>query len=58
MNLNDDSDQEIGDDAKEDTVESTISSNIKADDLDHQQEVHRLGLVHWDKSLRTQGFHC
>jgi hypothetical protein len=53
MNLNDDTDQEIGDVAKEDTVESTILSNIQADNLDHQQEVPRLGLVHWDKSLPT-----
>jgi len=41
---------EIG---SEDTEESTLSSNIKEDDLHHQQEVLLLGQVHRDRSLQT-----
>jgi len=46
-------DQEIGDGDSEDTGESTLSSHIEDDDLEHQQEVLHLGQEHWDKSLRT-----
>jgi len=53
MNQDDETDQEIGDDGSEDTGESTLSSDIEADDLDHQQEVLYLGQARRDKSLRT-----
>jgi hypothetical protein len=47
------SDQQISDDDSEDTGESTISSEIEQDDLDHQQEVLHLGQACRDKELRT-----
>jgi len=53
MYQDDETDQEIGDDDSEDTGESTLSSDIEGDDLDHQQEVLHLGQVRRDKSLRT-----
>jgi len=53
MNRDDATDQEIGDDESEYTGESTLSSDIEADDLDHQQEVLHLGQARQDKSLRT-----
>ena len=52
-----DTDQDIGDGKSEgeseDTGESTLSSDIEEDDLDHQQEVELLGQARRDKSLRT-----
>jgi len=39
----DDTDQELSDDQSEDPGESTISSDIEEDDLDHQQVVLHLG---------------
>jgi len=53
MNQDDKTDQEISDDDSEDTGESTLSSNIQEDDLDHQQEVLHLSQGRWDKSLHT-----
>jgi hypothetical protein len=53
MNLDDDTDQDISDIESKDTGESTLSSNIKEDDLDHQLEVLLLGQPGRDKSLRT-----
>jgi len=53
MNQDDETDQEIGDDDREDAGVCTLSSNIEEDDLDHQQEFLRLGQVHREKSLRT-----
>ena len=53
MNQDDETDQEIGDDESEDTGESTLSSDIEEDDLNHQQEVLHLGQARRDKSLRT-----
>ena len=49
----DKTDQEISDDDSEDTGESILSSNIKEDDLDHQEEVLHLGQAPQGKSLRT-----
>jgi hypothetical protein len=49
MNQDDETDQEIGDDESEDTGESTLSSNIEEDALDHQQEVLHLGQARRDK---------
>jgi len=49
----DDTDQELSDDESEYPGESTLLSDIKEDDLDHQQEVLLLGQAHRDKSLRT-----
>jgi len=55
MKQGDDTDQDIGDGESEgeseDTGESTSSSDIKEDDLDHQQEVLLLGQACRDKSL-------
>jgi hypothetical protein len=53
MNHHDKTNQEIGDDDSEDTGESTISSNIKEDGLDYQQDVLHLGQACRDKSFRT-----
>jgi len=53
MNQDDATNQEIGEDDSEDTGESTLSSDIEEDDLDHQPEVHNLGQACRDKSLRT-----
>ena len=53
MNLDDKTDQEFGDDDCDDTGESTLLSDIKEDDLDHQQEVLQLCQARWDKSLCT-----
>ena len=50
MYQDDETDQEIHDDDSEHTGESTISSNIEEDDLNHQQQVHHLGQVRRDKS--------
>jgi hypothetical protein len=52
MNLDDETDQKIGDDESEDTGESTVSSDIEANDLDHQHEVLHLGQACRDKSLQ------
>jgi len=38
LKQDDDTDQEISDDESEDPGESTLSSGIKEDNLDHQQE--------------------
>jgi hypothetical protein len=47
----------IGDDGSEgeseDTGETTLSSDIKEDDLDHQQQALVLGQARRDKSSRT-----
>jgi len=48
-----DTDQQLSHDKGEDPGESTISSDIDEDNLDHQQEVLLPGQAHWDKSLRT-----
>jgi len=53
MNQDDETDQEIGEDDSGDTGQSTGSSDIEEDDLDHQPEVLYLGQAHRDKSLRT-----
>ena len=53
LNQNDDTDQQIGDDDSEDTRESTLPSDIKEDNLDHQQEVLHLGQARREKSLCT-----
>jgi len=53
MNQDDETDQEIGEDDSDDTGESTLSSDIEEDDLDHQPEVLHLGQARQDKSLRT-----
>jgi len=53
MNQDDETDQEIGADDSEDTGESTLSSDIEEDDLDHQLEVLHLGQARRDKSLHT-----
>jgi hypothetical protein len=52
-NQDDKTNQQVGDDHSEDTRESTSSSDIIEDDLDHGQKVLDLGQVHWNKSLRT-----
>jgi len=51
MNQDDETDQEIGDDDSEDTIESPVSSDIEEDNLDHQQEILHLGQACLDKSL-------
>jgi len=53
MYQDDETGQEIGDDDSEATRESTLSSDIEADDLDLQHEVLHLGQVRQNKSLRT-----
>ena len=53
MNQDDKTDQEIADDDSEDTGESTISSDIEEDNLDHPQKFLHLCQARWDKSLRT-----
>jgi len=53
MYQDDETDQAIGNDDSEDTRESTLSSNIEEDNLDHQQEVLHLGEARQDKSLCT-----
>jgi len=53
MNQDDETNEEISDDDSENTGESTLSSAIKEDDLDHQQEILHLGQVCWDKSFCT-----
>jgi len=54
MYQDDETDQEIGDDDSEDTGESTLSSDIKEDNLDHQQEVLQPSQARRDQSLRTK----
>jgi len=49
----DDTDQELSEDECEDLGESTLSSDIKEDDLDNQQEVLYLDQARRDKSIRT-----
>jgi hypothetical protein len=55
MMLDADTDQNIADDESygksEDTRETTLSSNIKEDDLERQQQVLLLGQACRDKSL-------
>jgi len=51
LKLDDDTDPDIGDAKSEDPGRSSISSNIKEDDLDHHQEVMLLGQAQRDKSL-------
>ena len=46
--------QEIEVDDSENTRESTLSSDIKDDDFDHQQQVLHLGQARRDKALRTR----
>jgi hypothetical protein len=53
MNQDDETDQGIGDDESEATGESTLSSDIDQDNVDHQQEVLDLGQARRDKSLHT-----
>jgi hypothetical protein len=57
MMQDDDTEQDIGDDESEgeseDTGETTLSSDIEEDDLDHQQQVLLLGQARRDKSSRT-----
>jgi len=57
MKQDDDSDQDIGDDKSKgesaDTGESTLSTDINEDKLNHQQEVLLLGQAHRNKWLRT-----
>jgi hypothetical protein len=53
MNQDDKTNQEIGDTDSENTGESTLSSDIKEDDLDHQLEVFNLCQWRRDKSLHT-----
>jgi len=57
MKQDEDTDQSIGDDEsegkREDTGDSTISSDIEEDDLDHQVQFPLFGQAHWDKSLRN-----
>jgi len=53
MNQHDETDQELSDDDSEDTGESTLSSDIDEDDLDHQQDVVHLGQASQNKSLCT-----
>jgi hypothetical protein len=54
MMQDDDTDQDIGDDESEgeseDTGETTLSSDIEEDDLDHQQQVLHLGQARREKS--------
>jgi len=58
MMEDDDTDQDIGDDESEgkseDTGETTLSSDIKEGNLDHQQQVLLLGQARRDKSSRTR----
>jgi len=57
MMQDDDTNQDIGDDESEgeceETRETTSSSDIEEDDLDHQQQVLLLGQASRDKSSRT-----
>jgi len=53
MYQDDETEEEIGDDDSDDTGESTLSSDIAEDYLDHQQEVLHLAQVRQDKSSRT-----
>jgi len=53
MSHDDKTNQEIGADNSNDTGESTLSSDINEDNLDHQQEVLHLGQARQDKSLHT-----
>jgi len=53
MKQDHDPDQEICHDGSQDTEVSSISSNTKQDNLDHQQDDLFLGQVCRDKSLRT-----
>jgi len=53
MNQVDKTDQEIGDDDSENTRQSTLSSGIEEDNVDHLQEVLHLGLMRSEKSLCT-----
>jgi len=50
MNQDDETNQEMGDDEIEDTGESTLSSDVEEDHVDHQQEVLHLGQVRRDIS--------
>jgi hypothetical protein len=50
---NDDIDREISNDESQDLAESTVSSNIKEDDLDIRQEVLHLDQACRDKSIQT-----
>jgi hypothetical protein len=49
----DDTDQEITDNAREATGESTLSSEIEDDDLNNQQEILHLDQACCDKTIRT-----
>ena len=53
LNQDDGTDQDIGDDHSDVTRESTWSSDIEGDDVDHQQKVLHLCQACRDKSLRT-----
>jgi len=48
-----DTNREISENANEDLWESTLSSNIQEDNLDHQQEVLHRDLARRDKTIRT-----
>jgi len=53
MTQDDETDQAIGDDVSEKTRQSTLSSDIEEDDLDHHQVVLHVGQACRDKSLRS-----
>jgi hypothetical protein len=53
MNQDDQTHRQIGDDDSEDIGESALSSDIKGDDLENQQEVLHLGQGCWEKSVCT-----
>jgi len=53
LKQDDNTDQEISDDGSEDPRESNVSSDIKEDDLGHQQEFLRLSQACRNNSLRT-----
>jgi hypothetical protein len=56
MNKDDETEQKNGVDDSEDTGQSTFSSDIEEEDLEHQSEVQNLGQACGDQLLRiTRG---
>jgi len=53
LKQDDDSNQELINNKSDDPRDSTLTSDIKDDDVDCQRKVLLLGQVHWDKMLRT-----
>jgi len=53
LNQDDDTEEELSHDESTDPGESTLSSDINEDNLDHHQKVLLLGQARWDKSLQT-----